>query len=255
MLWTALFSLPAKAADNPVPPIVAPVRPAPQVAAVDKREIRAQLLPRRYTTLAAEIGAKIQRIGVQEGGRFRAGDALIRFDCSLQQAQLNKGRAALQAAEQTLNANQRLSELNVVGKVELSQSQAEMEKSKAEVAANEAMLAKCSVHAPFAGRVSDQKVREQQFVQPGQALLEIIDDSSLELEFIVPSKWMVWLRPGYPFNIKVDETGKSYPAKIQRIGARVDPVSQTIKLSATIDGRFNDLIAGMSGQVNLTPPN
>lgn len=256
LIWGVLLGAgQALAADNPVPPIVAPVRPAPQVAAVDKREIRAQLLPRRYTTLAAEIGAKIQRIGVQEGGRFRAGEVLVRFDCSLQQAQLNKGKAALQAAEQTLKANQRLSELNVVGKVELSQSEAEMEKAKAEVASNETMLAKCSVHAPFSGRVADQKVREQQFVQPGQAMIEIIDDSSLELEFIVPSKWMVWLRPSYPFTIKVDETGKSYPAKIQRIGARVDPVSQTVKLSATIDGRFNDLIAGMSGQVNLNPPN
>jgi membrane fusion protein, multidrug efflux system len=232
---------------------VRPVAPAP-IVAVEKREIRAQLLPRRYTTLATEIGAKIQHISVVEGSRFRAGDVLVRFDCSLQQAQLNKGKAALSGADQTWRANQRLNELNAVGKVELGLSEAEVEKAKAEVASNETMLGKCVVHAPFGGRVAEQKVREQQYVQPGQTLLEIIDDSVLELEFIVPSRWMAWIKPGYAFKVKIDETGKSYPARIQRIGARVDPVSQSIKLSAAIDGKFNDLIAGMSGQVNLTPP-
>jgi membrane fusion protein, multidrug efflux system len=228
--------------------------PAFAVTALDKREIRAQLTPRRYTTLAAEIGAKVNRLPVVEGGRFQAGETLITFDCSLQRAQLNKARAALGAAEKTWRANQRLNELNSVGKVELDISEAEVAKAKADVAANEALISKCTVAAPFAGRVAEQKIREQQYVQPGQALLEILDDSALELEFIVPSKWLTWLKPHQRFQVGIDETGKSYPAKVQRIGARVDPVSQSIKLSAVIDGKFNELIAGMSGKVLMAPP-
>lgn len=246
---------PLAAADlpKPPPPPAAPIS-APAHGGLEKREIRAQLMPRRYTTLAAEIGAKVSRLPVPEGGSFRAGQALIAFDCSLPQAQLNKARAALAAAEKTWAANRRLNELNSVGKVELEVSEAEVAKAKAEVAANAAVIAKCSVPAPFPGRVAEQKVREQQYVQPGQALLEILDDSALELEFIVPSPWLAWLKPGYAFQIKIDETGKTYPAKVQRLGARVDPVSQSVKLSAAIDGKFNELIAGMSGKVTLTPP-
>jgi multidrug resistance efflux pump len=162
--------------------------------------------------------------------------------------------AALGAADKTWSANQRLAELNSVGRVELDVSEAEVAKAKAEVAANAALIAKCTLAAPFAGRIAEQRVREQQYVQPGQALLEIIDDSQLELEFIVPSKWLVWLKPGHGFPVAIDETGKSYPARVQRIGARVDPVSQSVKLSATIDGKFPELIAGMSGKVLMAPP-
>ncbi len=229
-------------------------KPAAAAATLEKREIRAQLTPRRYTTLAAEIGAKIQRLAVPEGGSFRAGEVLITFDCMLQQAQLDKAKAALGGADLTWRANQRLSELHSVGKVELDVSEAEVGKARAEVASNAAVLSKCRVEAPFAGRIAEQKVREQQYVQPGQPLLEILDDSVLELEFIVPSRWMAWLKPRYAFQVRIDETGRSYPAKVQRIGARVDPVSQSIKLSAVIDGRFPELVAGMSGQVNLVPP-
>jgi RND family efflux transporter MFP subunit len=238
----------ARPAAVPTPP------PAPAAPALDKREIRAQLMPRRYTTLAAEIGAKVSRLPVAEGGRFNAGQTLVVFDCTLQQAQLNKARAALEAAEKTWNANKRLNELNSVGKVELDVSEAEAAKARAEVASNQAVLSKCSTPAPFAGRVAEQKVREQQYVQAGQAMLEILDDSVLELEFIVPSRWLAWLAPGTAFQVAIDETGKTYPAKVLRIGAKVDPVSQSVKLAAAIDGKFNELIAGMSGRVLMTPP-
>lgn len=238
-------------AATPAPTPAAPAKPP--VAGLERQDIRAQLLPRRYTTVAAEIGAKINRLPVAEGSAFKAGQLLVSFDCSLQQAQLHKAQAELDGAEQTHKTNQRLSELNSVGQLELDLSKAASGKARAELGASRAVLGKCSVAAPFAGRVAEQKVREQQFVQPGQAMLDIIDDSVLELEFLVPSRWLAWLRPGSGFTVQIDETQKSYPAKFIRIGARVDPVSQSVKVAAAIDGRFPELIAGMSGRVQLPP--
>ena len=230
----------------------APIKAAS--AGLESREIRAQLAPHRFTTIAAEIGARVQRLPVQEGGRFKAGQALVAFDCSLQQAQLSKARAGLTGAEQTWNANRRLSELNSIGKVELNVSEAQVAEHRAELNVMQTLVGKCTINAPFPGRVAEAKVRAQQFVQPGQPIMEIIDDSVLELEFLVPSKWLSWLKPGFAFTIGIDETGKSYPAKLQRIGARVDPVSQSVKLVAAVDGRFPELLTGMSGRVQIAPP-
>ena len=197
-----------------------PAIPAPAPSgALEPRDIRAQLAPRQYTTLAAEIGAKVQRLAVTEGGAFKKDQLLVQFDCSLQQAQLNKAHAGQNAADKTWRANQRLAQLNSVGKVELETSQAEVQKAAAEVAASKALLDKCRVTAPYAGRVAEQKIREQQYAQPGQPLLDIIDDTALELEFLVPSRWLVWL-PGAAFQVRIDETGKTYPAKVQWLAAR-----------------------------------
>lgn len=220
-------------------------------SALEQRDIRAQLAPRRYTTLAAEIGAKVQRLPILEGGAFKQGQLLVQFDCSLQQAQLNKAQAGVDATEKMWRANQRLAELNSVGKVELETSQAEWNKARADVAANRSLLSKCQITAPYAGRIAEQKIREQQYAQAGQPLLDIIDDRVLELEFLVPSRWLIWLHQGTAFEVRIDETGKTYPAKVQRLAARVDPVSQSIKVNAAIHGKFPELIAGMSGQVLL----
>ena len=62
--------------------------------------------------MAAEIGARINRLPISEGGAFKAGQLLVGFDCSLQQAQLQKAQAELEGAEQTFKANQRMAELN-----------------------------------------------------------------------------------------------------------------------------------------------
>jgi RND family efflux transporter MFP subunit len=240
-------------AQGVTPPATALASKPVNNSATLKHDIRAQLMPRRYTTIAAEIGAKVSAISVTEGGAFRAGQWLVQFDCSIQKAQLDKAQAELDGADQTLRSNLRLEQLNSVGQLELDLSKSSVGKAKAEVGANNAVLAKCQISAPFSGRVAEQKVREQQYVQPGQPLLDILDDSVLELEFLVPSTWLRWLKVGGSFDVQIDETRKTYPAKLTRIGARVDPVSQSVKVAAAIHGKFPELMAGMSGKVLLAP--
>lgn len=245
------------AAAQPVAPAVPTAVPAIKPAAapaLDKFEMRAQLNARRYTTLAAEIGARISRIALREGERFKAGQVLVSLDCSLQAANRDRAKAVLAAAENAYAGNQLLAEHNAIGKVELRTSAIEVDKARAELVFNNATLAKCSIAAPYAGRVAEQKAREGQYLQPGQGVLDIIDDGALELEFIVPSRWLAWLKPDHKFQVAIDDTRKTYPARIQRIGARVDPVIQSVKVSAVIDGSFKELVAGMSGKVELAPP-
>lgn len=256
--WSALTWLGACgwAWAQPTPGTSGAAAPASLTArpATERQEIRAQLMPRRYTTIAAEIAAKINQLPILEGGPFRAGETLVSFDCSLQLAQYQKAEAEVDSAEQTFKSNQRLAELNSVGLLELELSRSGLAKAKAELQANKAVVDKCKVVAPFAGRVAEQKAREQQFVQLGQPLLDIIDDSVLELEFLVPSSWLSWIRVGGGFQVQIDETRKTYPARFTRLGARVDPVSQSIKVVAAINGKFPELMAGMSGRVQVALP-
>lgn len=222
--------------------------------APDDGPVRAQLQASRYTTLSAELAAKVATLPLAEGARFASGDLLVALDDALPRAQLQRAEAELQAARVALTSNQALEKLSSIGKVELEQSRAAVARGEAEVSAAQSLLAKCRLTAPFSGRIAEQKIREQQFVQPGQPLLDILDDSVLELEFIVPSRWLSWLRAGADFSVTIDETGRSYPAKVSRTGARVDPVSQTVKVTGTVEGGFPELLAGMSGQVSLAPP-
>ncbi len=219
---------------------------------VDEPPVRAQLTSRRMAALSAEISAKVGTLHVVEGGGFHAGDLLVSFDDSLQRAQLDRAQAVLTAAEKTHTANQRLRALNSIGQVELELAEAEIGKARAELDYAAAMLARCRIRAPFSGRIAEQRIHEQEFVQAGQVLFEIIDDAPPEIDFIAPSKWLAWVRAGQPLVLHLDETGRDYPAVVERIGAKVDAVSQSVKIVAGVRGAFPELVAGMSGAVTVS---
>jgi membrane fusion protein (multidrug efflux system) len=217
-------------------------------------EIRAQISPVHYTTLSSEMAGRIDKIATRVGDHFHQGDVLIVFDCALPRAQVAKAQAVLTQGERTYEINRRLVALKSMGQLELDVSAAEVLKAKADLAAAESVASKCSIAAPFSGVTVEQKAREFQYTTPGQALLDILDDRALEVELIAPSHWLSWLKPGTAFQVKIDETDKTYPARVTRLGGRVDPVSQSIKVIGEIIGDAPDLRAGMSGRATMTPP-
>jgi membrane fusion protein (multidrug efflux system) len=217
-------------------------------------EIRAQLTARNYTTLSSEASARIDRIATKVGEHFKKGDVLIEFDCVTQRAQVARAKAVATQAEKTAAINQRLANLKSIGQLELDVSRAEVEKAKAELAIADAAASKCVIAAPFSGVTAEQKAQAFQYATPSQPLLEILDDRSLEVELIAPSRWLAWLKPGYAFQVHIDETDKTYRAEITRVGGRVDPVSQTVKVFGEIKDGATELMAGMSGRANIPPP-
>ena len=233
---------------------VGAVSAGPQVDSLERNALRAQLSPVNQTTLAAGIAERIERLTVREGESFKKGDLLVAFDCSVQRAQMRKAEASLDAAEATHVANQRLADLKAIGDVELAVGAAEVAKAEADIGYLKAVLGKCTIHAPFAGRAGETFARAKQFVDLGEPVLEVFDDRALELEFIVPSRWLAWLKPGYAFSVDIDDTGKRYEASLTRTAARVDPLSRSVKVIAKIKGDHPELLAGMSGRVAIASP-
>jgi len=68
-----------------------------------------------------------------------------------------------------------------------------------------------------------------------------------------PTRWLGALRPGAAFQVRIDETGKMYSGRISRLGARVDPTTQSVKAIGDISGDASDLMTGMNGRVSLAP--
>lgn len=231
----------------------APVVPAVPLSTDADGRIRVQFTARQQTVLSAEVSARIASLPFREGDSFKAGQALVSFDCSMFRAQLNKAEASAEGARQTLKVNKRLAELNSMGSLEVDQAAAKLKEAEADTAANRVVVSKCVISAPFAGRVAKLNSEAHQFVQPGKAILEILDSRRLEVQMIAPSKWLAWLRKGSRFQVRVDELDKSYAAQVIRLGARIDPVSQSISLVGEVDGEHPELLPGMSGWALVKP--
>lgn len=217
-------------------------------------EIRALIKPLRESVLSTDFTARIAAIHAKNGDHFRQGSKLIEFDCKRQMAELKVAAAEVKAREMVFRNNQDLSQFNAIGSLELEVSKAQFDKALAELNISRARNHECTIKAPWSGRVAEINAHAHETIEPGREIMRIIDDTSLEIEMIVPSSWLRWLRPGITSPISVDETGRKYEIRISRIGARVDPVSQTIRIFASFQDATPDVLAGMSGAVLFTIP-
>ena len=217
--------------------------------------IRGLVKPRNRAVLSSEISGRIIEIAYKPGERFNQNDQLIRFDCSLYNAELASARARFNAERKRYENNKKLLDLNAISDIEVELSMAEMEIAGSEVTIRNIRTNHCIITAPYTGRVIDVIVNEHESVLEDQELIFILDDQFLEIELIVPSAWLTSLKIGEEFTFTVDETGKDYLARINQIGATVDPVSQTVRLVGQFDQQTNEVLTGMSGTAIFTLTN
>jgi membrane fusion protein (multidrug efflux system) len=200
------------------------------------------------------MAGRITAIDIREGDRFKKDQPLVKFDCEIQRSHLKKAQAKLLATKKTHASNLQLQSYQSIGGLEVELSAAEVEIASADVAIIYAELKRCQINAPFNGRAVEVLVHPDESVSEHQPLLAILNDQELELQLYIPSWWLSWLNTGDDFSILIDETGKSYPAKVTRLGARIDPASQSLAITARIEGEHSELLAGMSGVAHFIVP-
>ena len=222
----------------------------PATAASATSEARGVLRARDQAMLASELSGRIVELPFSEGESFKKGDTLARFDCSAYQAQLNAAQAASRGAGEELAHNKQLASLNSVGRFEVARAEARLSETQAQSQVYQVQVKRCSVLAPYDGQVVQRKVQRYESVSAGAPLLEIVDNRSLEIHLLVPSRWMGKLKPGQTFNFTPDETGQAFSATVKRLGARIDEGSQTLLLVATLPNAAG-LMAGMSGTAHF----
>lgn len=212
---------------------------------------RGVLRASQEAVLASTISARVTLMPYREGDRFAKGATLVAFDCARLKAEHDAARASQAAEVRNVQVQTELLRVQATGKAELDIAIERERERAAQAQAIAQHMRGCQVAAPFAGRVVETYARVHETPAGNEKLLRIVSDGPLELHVVVPSRWLTWLKPGADFDVKVDETGDLVRAVVQRVSAAVDPVSQTVKIVATVPKTPAMVLPGMSGSVAL----
>jgi len=158
------------------------------------------------------------------------------------------------AARDTHLSRLRLQALGAAGELEVTVAAASADKARSQVDLRRSQLAYCGVNAPFTGAIARLRVKSAESVNLSQPLVDVVNPASLKAQMFVPASWVAWLRPGTPLTINVAETGQSFKAKVSKLNARVDGVSQQLELEARIDKTAGRLLPGMVGSAVFEQP-
>jgi len=214
-------------------------------------QVRVLLVANFETTLSSPSAARITNLNAGLGQAFSAGQTLVAFDCDEPRARLKMAQAEVAGAQETLDARLRMQGLEQASAVEVALASAAVNKARGQVELNEAQIAQCSIQAPWSGRVAKVHVKGFMSVTPGQPLLDLVKSGPLRLKLNLPSRLVALVSKGAALNVAIDETGKTYEARVNAVNSRVDPVSQTVEVEAVLAKSYPQLLPGMSGVANL----
>jgi membrane fusion protein, multidrug efflux system len=202
-------------------------------------------------TLSSEMAARITLLPRKEGEAFRKGEVLVDFDCDRVKAEWRVAESERLGALAAHDNSRRLAEYRAAGSHEVQIARAALDKAASAVEVITVRLRQCRVLAPFDGRVVEMPVREHEMPQAGAPLLRVVDDSKLEIDMIVPAANLKWLKAGVTFSFRPDDSAGSFLGEILRVGAAIDPISQTIRVTGRLDIKSGDLLPGQAGVVSF----
>ncbi|SFJ17362.1 RND family efflux transporter, MFP subunit [Phyllobacterium sp. CL33Tsu] len=204
--------------------------------------------------ISTELNARIVEITRREGEGFKKGEVLITFDCGKYQTELNAARAEVEFNKIALNNSIELDKRKAIGRFDVQQNRAKYEKAQAQAGTLAVQVAECTISAPFDGRIAEMRAKAYEMSKPNEPLMRLVNTDRLEIELIVTSLWLQWIKPGLKFRVTVDETDTVHDATVQRIAATVDSVSQTVKIMAVFAESSPNILPGMSLSAELKQP-
>ncbi len=206
------------------------------------------LAPRHESVLSAEIDSQVAAIGKEFGQSFNKGAVLVRLDAVPAGLEVRRARTLLEEASKELNIMEDLFKTKSVSILELEESRSQQVIAEVDLAIARQKLARCTVKAPFTGRVVKLLVNEHEWVKTGTPLVDIVNDSVLLAKFLLQSSMYGKVKTGDKVTVNIQETGQSYQGRISHIGAEVDPSSRSFEVFAEVknDG---SLRGGMRGSV------
>jgi membrane fusion protein, multidrug efflux system len=138
--------------------------------------------------IAGSAAGLIRDIAFQSGQEVRRGQMLVRLDTEVEMGDLRSAQAEYDLARTGYDRTATLLRSNTVSQSALEKAEAELKVKAAKVAGLQGVIAKKSVSAPFDGVLGVRKIDLGQYIQPGQAIVNLQDLSLMLCDFSVSQK-------------------------------------------------------------------
>lgn len=205
----------------------------------------------RQVNISAEAAGQINLIQFSSGARTEAGQLLVQLNDAVEQADLLRLQAHARNAESLYQRTKSLHKNQVATQEQLEQTAAERDMAMAAVAQTKALIDRKNIRAPFNGIVGIRRVHEGQYLNPGEAIVSLVDDSSLNVNFSLDERSIVGLAAGMSVKLRVDVwPDKVFPAVITAIDPLINR-SRMVQVQAQVDNQQSQLRAGMFAHINV----
>lgn len=236
-------------------------KPGPQTVSTIKAEMLewqpqlnaiGSMVAVRGVDVTTEIAGMVTTIHFNSGQDVKAGQLLVQLNADSDIAQLNSLQAAADLSAVTLKRDQAQLAGRAVAQAVVDNDLADLKSKRALVAQQQAVIAKKTIRAPFAGRLGITSVNPGQYLNPGDKIVTLQTIHPIYVNFSLPQQQLGGLSVGETVFVNTDAFGdQRFPGKISAISSKVDDSTRNVAIQATIDNPKDQLLPGMFAKVGI----
>ncbi len=207
----------------------------------------------RSVDITSEVTATVDQVLVSSNQQVVAGQALLKVSDDKARASLLEAKAYLRDEQRKLSEYERLFSRGAITQTEIEAQKANVEIATARLSAAQANFDDHQLAAPFSGHIGLVDLHPGTYISSGEALLTLDDMSEMDLDLLIPERYLSQLTRGMAVSVRVQAWGEQlFEGKVAAIDTRVNPETLNIKARVRIANEQMRLKPGMLSAATIT---
>lgn len=209
------------------------------------------ILSNESVTIKPEVPGKINLIGFEEGKAVEKDQILFTLDSELLEAEYQEVKANFDYASNQYDRAKKLNKDGIIPSEEFDERLRAYLNAKSRVNTLATRLKKHTIKAPFTGRLGSRLVSIGDYVTAGESLINLEDLSPVKVEFYIPQRFILTIKPGQPVQVVVEPLSQIFEGTIYLIDPQVDPATRSALIRAKVPNPDKLLKPGMFSTVTI----
>jgi membrane fusion protein (multidrug efflux system) len=196
--------------------------------------------------LSAEVAGIVGEIHFTSGQDVEAGTLLLRLRPNDDDAKLQQLQAVAELDQITYDRDLKQLRAQGVSQATVDTDAGNLKNARAQVAAQQALIAEKFVRAPFAGRLGIRLVDLGQYLAAGTTIVTLQALDPIFADFYLPQQALADIKVGQAVVAHADTwPGRAFPGQIMAINPKVDTSSRMVQVRASLQNADRALLPGM----------
>ncbi len=257
VLFAAIFAFPIVAFMSKGFPVPPPTAVTTATARFEdwhpEIQVVGSLKPVRGADLSVEVAGIVNEVNFDSGGDIAAGAPIIHLIDADDVAKLHTLEAARDLAQTNYTRDQMQLQRQLISQAAFDVTAANLKSLQAQVAEQQAIVAKKTLRAPFAGHLGIRIVNAGQYISPGTAIVTLQALDPIFIDFSIPQQQLDQIKVGQTLTVKVDAyPERMFTGKITTIDPKIDPATRNVAVRATLPNADRKLLPGMFATANIS---
>lgn len=200
--------------------------------------------------LAFDVAGLVESVDVKSGADVKKGQVLIKLVDADDRAKLDALKATAQLAKLTADRSKQQLAVQAISKAQYDADMANLKSAQANAAAQQALVDKKTLRAPFAGRIGIITANPGQYINVGTKVVTLQQLDPVYVDFTVPQSSLDELQVGGKVEVTADAfKDKTFTGNVSATDPKIDLSTRNVGVEARVSNPDKLLVPGMFTKV------